>query len=83
MGDEMNGKHGDDPALDIVHYGLSVYSPEVDALVLELAKLMEFRRLSDLLSSLGGFSVEELRVKLNETVNTLRIDAKNRGWEVE
>ena len=79
----MNGKHGDDPALDIVHYVLSVYSPEVDALVLELAKLMEFRRLSDLLSSLGGLSVEELRVKLNETVNTLRIDAKNRGWEVE
>jgi len=79
----MNGKHGDDPALDIIHYRLSVYSPEVDALVRELAKLMEFRRLSDFLSSLGGLSVEELRVKLNETVIMLKIDAKNRGWEVE
>ena len=80
---EMNGKHGDDPVLDIVHYGLSVYSPEVDSLVRELAKLMEFRRLQELLHSLGELSVEELRIKLTATVQTLRNDAKNRGWEVE
>jgi hypothetical protein len=79
----MNGKHGDDPALDIVHYGLSVFSPEVDNLVRELAKFMEFRRLQELLNSLGGLSVEELQIKLTETVETLRKDAKNRGWEVK
>jgi hypothetical protein len=79
----MNGKHGDDPALDIVHYGLSVFSPEVDSLVRELAKLMEFRRLQELINSLGELSVEELRIKLTEIVKTLRNDAKNRGWEVK
>ena len=79
----MNGRHGDDPALDIVHYGLSVFSPEVNNLVRELAKFMEFRRLQELLNSLGGLSVEELQIKLTETVETLRKDAKNRGWEVK
>lgn len=79
----MNGKPGDDPALDIVHYGLSVYSAEVDGLVRELAKLMEFRRLQDLLGSLSGLSVAELGVALKEKLATLRDEARARGWEIE
>lgn len=79
----MNGKPGDDPAIDIVHHGLSVCSTEVDGLVLELAKLMEFRRLQDLLGSLAALSLDELRVKLEEIVQTLRRDAQARGWEIE
>ena len=49
----MNGKPGDDPAIDIIHHGLSIYSPEVDGFVRELAELMEFRSLQGLLYSLG------------------------------
>lgn len=79
----MNGKPGDDPALDIVHYGLSVYSAEVDGLVRELAKLMEFRRLQDLLDSLSALSVAELSVALKEKVAKLKDEARARGWEVE
>jgi hypothetical protein len=79
----MNGKPGDDPAIDIVHHGLSVYSTEVDGLVLELAKLMELRRLQDLLGSLTALSLDELRVRLEEIVQTLTRDAQARGWEIE
>jgi hypothetical protein len=79
----MNGKPGDDPALDIVKYGLPVYSPEVDSLVRELAKLVELRRLQDLLSELSALPVEELGDKLRETVRELKEDARARGWEVE
>lgn len=79
----MNGKPGDDPALDIVKYGLSVYSPEVDSLVRELANLMEFRRLQDLLHELSALPVEELGGRLKEAVRKLKEDARARGWEVE
>ncbi len=79
----MNGKQGDDPALDILHYGLKVYSPEVDNLVCELAKLMEFRRLQDLLHSMSGLSVHAVGAKLQKTIDSLREDARARGWEVE
>ena len=79
----MNGKPGDDPAIDIIRHGRSVYSPEVDALVRELAMLMEFRKLQDLLHSLAALSVDELGVKLKETVRALKLEARARGWEVE
>lgn len=79
----MNGKPGDDPAIDIVCHGLSVYSPEVDGLVRELAKLMEFRRLQDLLGSLSALSHDDLKAKLEETIQALKRDARARGWEVD
>jgi len=79
----MNGKPGDDPALDIVKHGVSVYSTEVDALVRELAKFMDFRRLQDLLHSRAGLSVEHLRIELQKKVRALRAEAHDRGWEIE
>jgi hypothetical protein len=79
----MNGKPGDDPALDIVHHGLLVYSPEVDGLVRELAELMDFRRLQDLLQSLAGLSTAALGAKLHEIARTLKTEGRARGWEVE
>ena len=35
----VNGKQGDNPVTDIVHYGLPVFTPEVDALVREVYEL--------------------------------------------
>jgi hypothetical protein len=79
----MNGKPGDDPALDIVQYGRSVYSPEVDELVRELSGLMDFRRLQDLLESLAGLPIEALGAELKKTAINLKEEARVRGWEVE
>ncbi len=79
----MNGKPGDDPATDIVRYERAVYSPEVDAIVRELAELMDFRRLQDLLRSLAGLSVETVGMELKEIVETLRAEGRARGWEVD
>ncbi len=79
----MNGKPGDDPALDILHHGRSVYSPEVDQLVRDLAELIEFRRLQDLLRSLAGLTNDALGIKLREIVDHLRKDARARGWEIQ
>jgi hypothetical protein len=79
----MNGKPGDDPAIDIIHHGRSVYSPEVDGLVRELAKLMDFRKLQELLYSFAGLPVAEVGAKLRETVARLKREARARGWEIE
>jgi hypothetical protein len=78
----MNGKPHDDPALDIIQYGLPVFSPEVDGLVRELGSLMEFRRLQELLEPLQRLPVEELGAKLTAKVAELREDGRERGWEV-
>lgn len=79
----MNGKPGDDPATDILHHGLPVYSPEIDALVRRLGKLMEFRRLQDFLDTLSGLPITDLGLKVKDQVSQLESEAKRRGWEVE
>ena len=80
---EMNGKPGDDPAVDIVQYGRSVYSPEIDDLVRQLANLMDFRRLQDLLQSQEGLSNAALGATLLGILRTLKAEGRARGWEVE
>ena len=79
----MNGKPGDDPATDILRYGLPVYSPEIDDLVRRLGKLMEFRRLQDFLDSLSGLPITDLGRKVKDQVSQLESEGKRRGWEVE
>jgi hypothetical protein len=79
----MNGKPGDDPATDIVHHGRPVYSPQVDSMVRDLAKLMEFRRLQHFLDSLAGLSQPDVAMKVGEQLIALRKDGHERGWEIE
>ena len=79
----MNGKPHDDPALDIVRYGLPVFSAEADGLVRDLSKLMEFRRLQDFLHPLVRLSVGEVEAALRVKLAELKNDSKARGWEVE
>ena len=74
----MNGRPGDDPATNIVHNGLSVYSPEADQLVRELAKLPEFRRLQELLGQFVGLSAVEVRLKLDSSLRRFKSEA--RAW---
>jgi hypothetical protein len=77
----MNGKPGDDPALDILHHRLEVYTPEIDRMVRELGKLMDFRRLQDLLFSLTGRPVAQIESLLSQKLEALRKEAQGRGWE--
>ncbi len=79
----MNGKPHDDPALDIIRYGLPVFSPEADGLVRDLGKLMDFRRLQDLLRSLVKLPVAEVEAALRAKVTELKNDGAARGWEIE
>ena len=79
----MNGKPGDDPAFDILQLGLPVYSPEIDANVRKLAKLMDLRRLQDFLYSLAGLPVLEIGAKVEQQLSTLMQEGHDRGWEIE
>ena len=79
----MNGKPGDDPATDILRYGLTVYSPEIDDLVRQLGTLMEFRRLQEFLDSLSGLPAAEFGRSVKERVAQLNSEAKQCGWEIE
>ena len=45
----MNGKPGDNPVRDICVYGLAVFSPVADALVLEIERLLGRQRLYELM----------------------------------
>ena len=47
-----NGKHGDHPFTDILHYGSSEYGEPVDSLVRELAKHPRFPEVSESVASL-------------------------------
>jgi hypothetical protein len=77
----MNGKQGDDPATDILLHGRAVFSPETDALVRELGKLMELRRVQELLRSHAKLAPEALGNALRAELTRLRAEAKSRGWE--
>ena len=79
----MNGKPHDDPAFDIIHYGLPVFSPEADGLVQELGKLMDFRRLQAFLDPLARLPLDKLVAALNAKVAELRSEGAARGWEIE
>jgi len=83
MVDRMNGRPGDDPATDILHHERPVYSAEIDDLVRQLGKLMEFRRLQDFLNSLSGVPIPDLGRRVKDQLSQLRSEAKRRGWDVE
>jgi len=79
----MNGRPGDDPATDILHHGRQVYSPEIDDLVRQLGRLMEFRKLQEFLMSLSGLPVAEIGRRVKDRVAQLTSEGRERGWEVE
>jgi hypothetical protein len=82
-----NGKPGDHPLTDITVHRLPRYSPEVDALVIEIARLASDRQhqeLADLLlRNSGADKAEFLEPRLTEMRDRLRADALERGWEVD
>jgi hypothetical protein len=47
-----NGRPGDHPLTDILHYGWTVFGPEIDGLVRELALMPGYDRMSDRVANL-------------------------------
>jgi hypothetical protein len=84
-----NGKPGDHPFTDIIYYRRPVYSPDIDDLVRELAKLSDTRGQQELADMLfreyNEFAKPDL-TKLQQILASMRdqrrADAERRGWEL-
>ena len=82
----MNGKPGDSPITDITVHKLAVYSPDADALVVEIVMLGgrdEIEpRLQAEYSPHASPDIRAVTEYLVTVRDRRRRDAKERGWEV-
>ena len=82
----MNGKPGDSPITDITVHKLPVYSPDADALVVEIVMLGGRDEIEPTLqgqySPYGDPDIRALTEYLVGVRDRRRRDAKERGWEV-
>ena len=77
-----NGKIGDDPILDIVHWKKRRFSEKADHLVEEIVNL---GGKSELVRAFNLFSpppLQQFEASLQEIRDCLYAQAKERGWEV-
>ena len=77
-----NGKKGDDPLLDIVHWKTRRFSEKVDALILEIVNLGGEKELNRTFDLFNPPSYKEFEIKLGLIRDRLYKEAKERGWEV-
>jgi hypothetical protein len=77
-----NGKPGDHPINDIVDHNPQVFSPEIDAMVRQIATLVPRYRMWEMFDWLSPPPVAELEKQVREVLRQLRADAKDRGWEL-
>ena len=77
----MNGKLGDHPLNDILDHGVSRFSPEVDQLVRDLAKLVPRYRLFEMFDWLNPPALPEFKGQLQAEVDRLSDEARAGGWE--
>ncbi|PYV20945.1 MAG: hypothetical protein DMG24_21085 [Acidobacteria bacterium] len=78
----MNGKKGDHPLTDILHWKTLRFSPAADALIAEIVRLggqSELEKAFDLFSPPPLALFEDA---LRRMRNRLYKEAKERGWEV-
>jgi hypothetical protein len=78
-----SGGPGDHPLTDILHYKLPVFSEEIDALVVEVAKYLPRDRLEKLVNWFSPPEPQEFRDLLESMAADLKAEARARGWEVE
>jgi hypothetical protein len=76
-----NGKHGDHPLTDILVHKIPVFSPAIDNLIQEIAKLVPFYRLRDMFDWLSPPPLDELEKQLKVTLDRLKKEAQEKGWE--
>ena len=77
-----NGKHGDHPLTDILVHKLPVFSPVIDALITEIAALGGERELETKFDMFNPPSRDVFEAELRVMRDTLKQQAKERGWEV-
>ena len=76
-----NGKPGDHPINDILDHDLPVFSPEIDATVREIAKLVPRYRLWEMFNWLSPPPLAQFGEQVHEALQRLRSEARERGWE--
>jgi len=82
------GGPGDHPVIDIVDYGLEIYNAKCDELIREISNYVSrdeqfgmydwFHELP-----LSNERLKEFERSLTTKRDQLRLDAKERGWEIE
>jgi hypothetical protein len=78
----MNGKKGDHPLTDIVHWKIPTFSPTADALVAEIIQLGAERELETTFNLFAPPALPSFEAQLKGMRDRLLADRKERGWEV-
>jgi hypothetical protein len=78
----MNGKKGDDPILDIVHWKEPRFSPEIDSLIAQIVQLGGRDDLERKFNLSKPPAPEQFEESLRNMRDTLKKDRKERGWEI-
>ena len=78
-----NGVPGDDPLMDILVHKRRVFSPAIDALIIEIVNLGGEKKLRADLGLFASKPREVFEAELRTLRDRLRQEAKDRGWEVD
>ena len=76
-----NGAPGDHPLNDILVHGSTVFSPEADEMVRQLACVYSHEEMHELLVWFHLPTGEALEARLRALLEARRAEARRRGWE--
>ena len=78
----MNGKKGDDPIMDILHWNEPCFSPEIDSLIAEIVKLGGKDDLTRKFNLFSPPDLPQFEKSLREMRDNLKSDRKERAWDL-
>ncbi len=78
-----NGSPGDHPLTDLLHYKIDTFSPTADELIRQIAQLVPTYKLHEMFEWWSPPPIEEFEKQLRETLDKLRQEAKDSGWEID
>ena len=78
----MNGKKGDDPILDIMHWKVSRFSLTADALIAEIVQMGGRSELEHTFNLFDPPPIAQFEGDLRQLRDRIRNDRKERGWEL-
>jgi hypothetical protein len=77
-----NGKQHDHPLTDILVYKSPVFSPEIDSLIIEIAKFVPMYRLREMFNWFSPPPLDEFVRQLKEILDKVKKDTEAKGWEI-